>query len=156
MNLMNGAAGGGAQTHNVQKQKINNLQNSNFAYSSISSTDQVNSDPSHRSLMELAQNSNQKQKTGKSSSKHVNNATPGTQAPSQNYGKKKQSSGLQSACNNQSLNAPPSAIQNFSTQSSAAHYSRRRVASRGTGEPNSATDGNQSKRSNQSSEFQLV
>lgn len=100
MNLMNGG-GGGAQTHNVQKQKTSNLQNSNFAYSSISSTDQANSDPSHRSLMEIAQNSNQKHKGNKSSSKQqANNATPGTQAPSQNYGKKKQSTGLQSACNN--------------------------------------------------------
>ena len=87
MNLMNGA-GGGPQTHNVQKQKISNLQNSNFAYSSISSIDQVNSDPSHRSLMEIAQNSNQKQKGNKTSSK-VTNATPGNQAASQNYGKKK-------------------------------------------------------------------
>lgn len=44
-------------------------------------------------------------------------------------------------------------MHKFSTQSSAAHYSRRRQASRGTGEPNSATEGNHSKRSNQSSEF---
>ena len=98
MNLMNGG-GGGAQTHNVQKQKTNNLQNSNFAYSSISSTDQANSDPTHRSLMEVAQSSNQKNK-GKSNSKYANNATPGNQAASHNYGKKKQSTGLQSACNN--------------------------------------------------------
>lgn len=152
MNLANGG-GGAAQTHNVQKQKTNNLQNSNFACSSISSIDQV-TDPSHRSLIETAQNSNQKHKGNKSSSKHANNATAGTQAPA-SYGKKKQSTGLQSACNNQSMNAPQSAIQNFSTQSSAAHYSRRRVASRGNAEPHSATDGNQSKRSNQSSEFQL-
>ena len=103
--------------------------------------------------MEIAQNSNQKLK-GKSNSKYANSATPGNQAASHNYGKKKQSTGLQSACNNQSLNAPQSGMQKFSTQSSAAHYSRRRVASRGTGEPNSATDGNHSKRSNQSSEFQ--
>lgn len=38
--------------------------------------------------MEIAQNSNQKLK-GKSNSKYANNATPGNQAASHNYGKKK-------------------------------------------------------------------
>lgn len=100
MNLMSGAgaalsAVGGVQTHIVQKQKSSNLQNSNFAYSSISSNEQANySDPSHRSLMEIAQNSGQKNKGPRSSNKNANNATPGTQAQQQNYGKKKQSSGV--------------------------------------------------------------
>lgn len=44
--------------------------------------------------MEIAQNSNSKSKGARSSNKNANNATPGTQAAQQNYGKKKQSSGV--------------------------------------------------------------